>query len=235
MLLIRIAKLKWISTSWDLMSTQDQPSDFDNLMTQVTSPILIELEERWEGKRLYLRPMKAGDGEIFLNVLKENEDHLMEVVQEVKSIKTVEKSEIRNRVLYANWMERKRFVMGIFDMDNDELIGEMWLEPIDWKIPAVEIGYFIVKSYEGKGYVTEAVKVAMKLLFEGLKIEKAEIHTDSTNPKSYAVAERLQFTKEAILRKREKKADGIFVDRIYYGLTKEEYVANKDTIYLINK
>ncbi|MHA2251838.1 MAG: GNAT family N-acetyltransferase [Candidatus Kariarchaeaceae archaeon] len=186
-------------------------------------PILLDIPSELESERLIVRSYQAGDGPEFFRVLRENKDHLEEFVNEVKKIKSEEEAEIRNRKLLADFIGRTRFVMGIWEKQSNSLIGEIWIESIIWDVKALELGYFVVKKYEGKGLVSEAVKRSVKFLFEDLKVNKVEIHTNDTNVRSYGVAERCGFTKEAHLRERVKTSKGEVVGRLYYGMLKKEY------------
>jgi len=185
-------------------------------------PILLDIPDELVEDDLLLRPYAEGDGKAFYDVLQENKDHLADTVNEIKTIKKIEDAEIRNRKLKINWLERKRFVMGIWDRSNNSLIGEIWIEPLDWKVPVIEIGYFVVKKYEGRGIITRSVNICLDFMFNGLNAHRVEIRTNDENQRSYAVAERLGFKKEAHLRENTKLNDKI-VGRLFYGLLKSEY------------
>ena len=75
----------------------------------------------------------------------------------------------------------------------------------------------------GKGLVTEAVKECLRFLFDQVKATKVEIHCKASNIKSYLVAERCGFKKEAHLRNRVKTNEGVIGDLLYYGLLQSEY------------
>ncbi len=190
----------------------------------MSDPILLELPDGIITERLHIRPYKLGDGKAYFELLQRNYEHLEEEVREVKTIKTTEDSEIFIRKLIADWIVRKRLVLCICSKDNTEIIGQIWIEPIKWDFPLLEIGYFIDKNYEGKGMVTEAVKACLAFLFEEVNAIKVEIHTKATNERSYRVAERCGFKKEAHLRNRVKTNEGVIGDIVYYGLLKSEYL-----------
>ena len=185
-------------------------------------PILLDIPDEIRDEELFLRPYADGDGKAFYDVLQENKDHLADTVEEMKKINKIEDAEIRNRKLKINWIERKRFVMGIWDRSSNSLIGEIWIEPLDWKVPVIEIGYFVIKKFEGKGIATRSVKLCLDFMFNKLNAHRVEIRTNDDNQKSYKVAERCGFKKEAHMRENTKLNDKI-VGRYFYGLLKSEF------------
>lgn len=188
------------------------------------SHILIDLPESISSERLVLSPYKAGDGSAYFKLLHENVDHFTPAVEELQRINTEEQAEVFIRQRMHDWIARNRLVLAMW-LD-DRMIGQIWIEPLDWKLGIFEIGYFVEKASSGKGYVTEAVKRASRFLFDDLNASKLEIHYDANNEKSGNVAIRAGFVKEGQSRKRTKLADGTMVDRMYYGLLKEEFEHN---------
>ena len=103
------------------------------------------------------------------------------------------------------------------------MIGQLWIEP-KWDRMIFEIGYFIDERSQGNGYVTEAVKKMIEILFTELDANRLEIHTKATNLKSIGIAERCGFTREAQLRERGRTNDGEIVDMQIYGLLRSEFL-----------
>lgn len=64
-----------------------------------------------------------------------------------------------------------------------------------------ELGYVIGKKYWGKGYTTKAVKLALSLGFDELKIHRIESVVYPENRASQRVLEKAGFVREAVLRK----------------------------------
>lgn len=187
--------------------------------------ILLNLPEEILTPRLILRPYKEGDGNEYYQLLNSNRKHLEHAVDELKKFANEEDAEIFTRNLMVDWIGRKRFVLSILDNANENFIGQIWIEPIEWKNRIFEIGYFINKNSEGKGMVTESVQYSIKFMFDYLDATKVEIHTDLTNTKSQAVAERCNFKKEAQIRNRVSLNNGETTDRLYYGLLREEFTS----------
>lgn len=83
----------------------------------------------------------------------------------------------------------------------NEFVGMIDYHNIDKRNNIGRIGYWIGEEYQGKGIVTEACKLIIKYGFEKLHLNRIEIICALHNPKSAAVAQRLGFTKEGVLRK----------------------------------
>lgn len=80
-------------------------------------------------------------------------------------------------------------------------VGEAGLYPrnAEGRVPLaaadrVELGYWLAREGEGKGYVTEAVAALLDVAAAFPALRSAEIRADAANPRSWAVAERLGFT-----------------------------------------
>jgi RimJ/RimL family protein N-acetyltransferase len=85
-----------------------------------------------------------------------------------------------------------------------------------------EIGYGIIPNERGKGYCTEAVKIAVDYLFLSKPLVRIQAHTNVKNTASQRVLEKAGFRKEGIVRKR------IFVrgdwrDEFLYSILREEW------------
>lgn len=185
-------------------------------------PILLDIPERLETKRLIISIYDDGDGEEFFRLLQSNYNHLQEEMSEINTLRTIEDSEEYIRYKKADWILRERLVPKIVEKSTGRMIGQLWIEP-KWSRMIFEIGFFIEEKSQGKGYITEAVKKTMAFLFKELGANKVEIHSKATNAKSIGVAKRCGFTKEATLRERGRTNEGEVVDLQIYGLLRSEY------------
>ena len=185
---------------------------------------LLELPIRFETDRLIIRKFEEGDGKELFSLLERNNNRefLKEHVDEATDVQSLEDAETRIQSLATDFIERNRFVMGIWFKKTNTFIGNIWIEPNKWKVPSFEIGYYLDQGYTKQGLATEAVKRSIRFIFDDLKAHKVILITRDYNERSYKLAERLNFVKEGHFREcniEDNKRFGLF----YYGLLKSEY------------
>ena len=111
---------------------------------------------------------------------------------------------------------------GFVIFENDKAVGRIGINRIVKENKIGEIGYWIIKSAEGKGIITECSKAMLKYGFTDLGLNRIEIKCAVENIKSARVPEKLNFTKEGILRQAEW-LNGKYVDLYLYSLLKSEW------------
>ena len=117
---------------------------------------------------------------------------------------------------------RKRKALGflIRTKDSGELVGGISLHRIDWNIPKLEIGYWIGTRFEGRGYVTEAVRALTRFAFVNLGGVRVELLCDRGNTKSRKVARRTGYQLEGIHRKSRRNNAGQICDMCVFAQTR---------------
>lgn len=83
------------------------------------------------------------------------------------------------------------------------------------------IGYFLDQTYNGKGYMSEAVKVIVQHAFSELGLHRIEAGVMPHNIGSIKVLLKAGFTKEGIARK-NVKIDGVWQDHITLAIIEED-------------
>ena len=106
------------------------------------------------------------------------------------------------------------------------LAGVVGLHRIDWANRRTSIGYWIAETHEGKGLVTRACGGLLEYVFGELGLHHVEIACAPRNIRSCAIAERLGFQREGVLRQREWLYDH-FVDHVVYGMLASEWTGGK--------
>ncbi len=101
--------------------------------------------------------------------------------------------------------------------------GSIGTLPFNAQARLAEFGYWLGGEFEGKGLMTAAGRALLAYLFTIADMNRAELHIRTNNPRSRAVAERLGFTREGILRQ-ATWSEGEPADVACYALLREEWV-----------
>jgi aminoglycoside 6'-N-acetyltransferase len=191
--------------------------------------LLLDIPNHMETDRLYLRGYQAGDGPWYYLMSQKNKSHLaqFESGNAVMTINSVEDAEIVVRDFAADWVARKAFFMCAFLKGTQEFVAQIYVGVVNWDLPEFEIGYFVEKEHEGKGFVTEAANGALRFCFGPLGAYRVCLKCDDTNLRSYSVADRCGMVREGHIRENKKNADGTMSGTLLYGLLRSEYEARK--------
>ena len=173
-----------------------------------------------ETDRLILRSLMPGDGPAVNEAILETWEALHHWMPWARNRPTVEETEARARQSRTNFVERVDLPMLMFLREQPTVtVGGTGLHRMDWAVPRFEIGYWVRRSFEGKGYVSEAVRALTRLAFGTLGAERVEIHCGHRNLRSQHVAERCGFVLEGRLRNQRRETTGELRDTLVYALT----------------
>jgi ribosomal-protein-serine acetyltransferase len=169
-----------------------------------------------------IRMLEERHAEILFALVEQNRQRQLEIPQ-LFSLDEARKAIKRDLVLFA---ENKGLGVGIWH--RGELAGMVRYHEIDWQNRSTEFGYRLGAAFEGKGLVTKVCRVMIAHAFEELKLNRIVITCDTENAKSRAVAERLGFTQEGVLRQSEWLKDR-FIDEAVYSLLADEWRGRNET------
>ena len=198
-------------------------------MTEQKPPILINLPDELIGERVLVRPLRSGDGTVVYEAVDESREQLDPWMPWAKNTKAADDSEVAARRGAAKWLLREDLMVGIWERETGRYLGGSGLHRIDWSVPAFEIGYWIRTSAQGRGYVSETVRLLCGLAFETLAAKRVEIRCDALNVRSNAVPRRLGFVQEAILRSDCRGESGELRDTLIFAMTPEDYVRARES------
>jgi ribosomal-protein-serine acetyltransferase len=102
------------------------------------------------------------------------------------------------------------------------MVGRIGLHHINHQNRIAEIGYWLADGMQGRGIMNRCCKAIINHAFTELGMNRIEIKCATGNDKSRAIAEKLQFKQEAILRQAEL-LHGKFTDLYLYAMLKEEW------------
>jgi ribosomal-protein-serine acetyltransferase len=108
-------------------------------------------------------------------------------------------------------------------IENKKVIGRIGVYKIDGQNKIGEIGYWIIEGLQGKGIVTKSCKAIIDFCFSELQLNRIEIKCGTENGKSKTIPEKLNFTKEGVIRQGELLYD-IYIDLYLYSLLKSDLV-----------
>ncbi|RUS46929.1 GNAT family N-acetyltransferase [Cohnella sp. AR92] len=108
--------------------------------------------------------------------------------------------------------EDRRYEFVICEQENDQVIGTVGLTFVTrGPQQSCMIGYSLDQAYNGKGYMTEAVKQLVRYAFEELGFHRIYGEATLRNPGSIRVLEKAGFQKEGIARSK-LKVNGVWTD-----------------------
>jgi RimJ/RimL family protein N-acetyltransferase len=180
-------------------------------------PVLLALPETLETERLILRPPHAGDGAMVNAAILETWDSLHHWMPWAAERPSVDETEAVMRRQHASWIARTGLNMILVRRDTQAFVGAAGFPRLDWDLRRFEIGYWIRRSCEGQGLVSEAVAALTELAFTTLAAVRVEIHTSHRNLRSQRVAERCGFVLEGRLRDFGREPSGELRDEMIYG------------------
>lgn len=186
-------------------------------------PILRDLPRELTGERVLVRPYCAGDGTAVFEAVVESREHLRRWMPWVDSHQQVEDSELFARRAEVKWLGREDFCYGIWERATGQYLGSSGLHPRDWDVPEFEVGYWIRRTAEGQGYVSETVRLLARLAFETLGANRLFLRCDALNERSAAVARRLGFRLEGTFRNDSRDPSGTLRNTHFFALLPADY------------
>ncbi len=171
--------------------------------------------KKLEGERVYISPMNVEDAEIYTKWL--NDPEIVKYLSLRNSLVSIygERS-------YIEAFSKVEFNLCIVKKENDELIGNIGLNDIDYKNGTAELGIFIGEQENlGKGYGTEAIKLLTNYAFKELRLHSIYLRTYDINERAQKSYEKCGF-KEFGRRHESLYMDGKYHDVIYMELINKE-------------
>ena len=176
-----------------------------------------------ETARLRIRPPRPGDGAEVNAAILETYDDLHTWMAWADHVPSVEETEAYCQRACSIFEKGQDFTLQAYLKDGRTAVVRAGLHQRDWKVPSFEIGYWCRASFQGQGYVTEAVRAITHTGFEILRANRIEIRCDPHNVRSRGVAERVGYRLEAELRNEQVGPDGNIRNTLIYALWPDEY------------
>jgi ribosomal-protein-serine acetyltransferase len=105
-----------------------------------------------------------------------------------------------------------------------EIVGVIGYHRVDWENRSTSVGYWLAESAQGHGTITAATRALVDHAFDRWKLNRLDIRAGVENRRSRAVAERLGFKLEGVLREAERLGDR-YVDHAVYAMLARDWRA----------
>lgn len=154
------------------------------------------LPERIEHAQFVLRCRDESDAPLVQAAVDRNLDHLRRFMPWAwREPEPLEQKIARIRMAREKFIRGEEWQYGIFSRDETRMLGAIGLHP-SIAAGALEIGFWLCQSAEGRGIATEATRLLTNLALKRLGAARVEIRCDVRNERSAAVARRLGFVLE---------------------------------------
>ncbi len=183
------------------------------------------LPERIETERLRLRAYRSGDGRLLYAAGQRNREHLARFEAENLILHFQDETQAESicREMTADWQTNRYFFLGIFEKVGGLWVGQIYVELIRVEVPVFGIGYVLDVDHLGKGYMTEALRAVVRVLFENLNAHRVQADCHEANERSWRVLERCGFQREGHLRENRLNPDGTYHGDYLYGVLRQEF------------
>lgn len=176
------------------------------------------------GNAIYLRPLEPPDAEGILDLQLRNKDFFKKYSgTRTDDFYTLD-YQLKSITTSISQREKdEKYSFGIFLKETDALIGGISLsEILRGPLQSCFIGYTLDKPHNGKGYMTEAVRLLVDFGFKELKLHRIEAGVMPHNLGSLRVLEKSGFHKEGIARK-NVEINGKWEDHQVLAIINEAY------------
>lgn len=119
----------------------------------------------------------------------------------------------------ARWEKAEGLDVLLCCRETGDVVGAGGYPRLDWSVPKFEIGYWCRSDRTGTGLITEATLTLAEYAFDQLGAARIELFIDDLNRRSYAVAERLGFRLEGVLRAEARNNQGELRNTRLYAAT----------------
>ena len=173
----------------------------------VTDNIILELLDSWHASETFA-------------LIDSNRQYLREWLPWVDHMRTA--ADFKNYIQRTQQQAKDETDYGFVVKFNGKIAGRIGLHYIDRQNKTGALGYWLGESFAGNGIITKACAVLINFAFDKLQLNRVEIKCATGNTKSKAIAERLGFKQEGILKQAEF-VNTHFIDLYLYSMLKTDW------------
>jgi ribosomal-protein-serine acetyltransferase len=177
--------------------------------------MVIKIEEN-----LRLELTAERHSKLLYDAVNNNRQHLSEFLPWVENMKSLDDftNYIKNCELLYEQQKEVSFVIILDEVP----VGRIGLHHLNLQNKIGAIGYWLTKNAEGQGIIIKSCKRLITYGFKDIGLHRIEIKAATTNLKSQAIPEKLDFKMEGILRQAEL-VNNKFLDLYLYSILSFEW------------
>lgn len=190
--------------------------DYNDINNTGTIPLESE-------RLIYRRTVKSDIDEFFFIQLNPN-------LRKYLGMSKVGNNLIKNRDYFDEnkYNDKDYYRWTIVKKEDNKILGCIYLNIHDKKAKTAGIDYWIREDEWGCGYVTEAAKRIFEFAFDTLNLNRIESCGAKDNPGTWKVMEHIGLKYEGVRESGAFYYYGGLTDLVMYGLTRDEYLLNKN-------
>jgi len=158
----------------------------------------MALDNELKGSRISLKKHDLELASLMFNYVDKDRARLDRFLPWVQYVNTAEDEKNYITQTHEWWEQGIHFDFGIF-INQSTYVGNIGVHSISWANNNCELGYWILGDFEGQGYISEAVLLLEKHLFE-VGFHRIQIRCSDLNEKSERVPMRCKYHLEGISR-----------------------------------
>ena len=178
----------------------------------------------YETDRLWLKILKPNYCRQVLDYYKRNHDFLQEwEPQRPKDFYTLAYQKRQLSYEYRMFKERKLIRFWILKKEDNKLIGNICLSNIIMgNFRSCYMGYKLDCDEINKGYMTEAIKKVVEIMFNEYGLHRIEVNVMPRNIRSLKVMKKLNFEEEGYSR-RYLEINGKWEDHVHFAIYEDSF------------
>ena len=177
----------------------------------------------YETERLHLRILKPGSAREVLNYYKRNYNFLKEwEPKRPRNFYTLTYQKNQLRFEYNLFKKGTHVRFWIFKKEDNKLIGNVGISNIVMgNFKSCYMSYKLDKYEINKGYMTEAVKKVVEIMFNEYNLHRIEVNIVPRNKRSLKVVQKLNFEEEGY-SKRYLEINGKWEDHVHFAIYNDD-------------
>ena len=177
-----------------------------------------------EGKKVILKNWKESDAKELTQIMQDSE-----ISKFTRAPASYKLKDAKKFIKECKEYGKKKTVVGfaIIDRKSKKIVGSLGIIGINKQCKKAEIGYLLGREHRGKGFMAEALQLALNFCFKKLEFNRIKINCSTKNKASRNVIEKTGAKFEGIERKSVVSGDGKTHDMRIYSILKQEFKGKK--------